>query len=101
MLNMDWICLFLLVLFSFLGFIVRMITEFLFALEGNNEATEVMTGNAGYVLLVRTQEIGKIAHAGGNPGDRLGALALSPAIGLIGYQCVLKCHHFKPLTLIV
>jgi hypothetical protein len=48
--------------FSFLRFIVGMITEFLFALESDNEAAQVMTGNAGYVLLVRIQEIGKIAR---------------------------------------
>lgn len=78
-----------------------MITEFLFTLEGDNEATQVMTGNAGYALLVSTQEIVKIAHAGDNPGDRLWALALRPGVGFVGYQCILKGHHLKPLTLIV
>ena len=35
-----------------------------------------------------------------NIAQLVGALTFSPSVGLVGYQCVLKRHHLKPLTLI-
>lgn len=77
-----------------------MIAELLFVLEGNNEAAQVISGNTGDVLSLRAEEIGEVADTGRHPFYRFRTLALGLAIGLVGYQCVLKGHHLKPLTLI-
>lgn len=69
--------------------------------EGDNEAAQVVTGDSGYIRLLGAQELGEVTRAGDDPGDGLRAFAFRPGVGLIGHQCILKCHHLSPLTLAV
>ena len=61
---------------------------------------QVFTSDISYILLFGAQEFCKVTHAGHNLVDSLRALAFGFGIGSVGYQCVLKYHHFKLLTLI-
>ena len=85
--------------FCQLRFIVGMIAEFGLILKRDNKPSQVMTGNADYVLIVGTKEVSKVTYTIGNSIDGLLALVISPGISLVSYQCVLECHDRKLLTL--
>ena len=76
-----------------------MIAEFRLVLKHDNKPPQILTSNAGYILAIGAKEVSKVADTIGNPIDGLWALALSPGISLVSYQCILECHDRKLLTL--
>ncbi len=62
-----------------------MIAELMLALKGDDKVSKVIAGNAGYILVVGAEEVGKIAHTLPNPADCLWAFAFSPGISFVSY----------------
>lgn len=67
-------------------------------LKSNDEAPEVIGSNSPQVL-VPAQELAKVADAGGNPADRLGAFPLSPGTNTISCQRIRECGQLALLLL--
>ena len=69
-----------------------MISEFLTVFKGDDEPSQVVSGDFRDVLVV-TQEVAEISEAGRDPSDRLGAFTFGLGEDRVSCQCVIQCNH--------